>query len=323
MLTDIFGIAIAFALIMTILSVIVTSLNQATQAVLRLRGRNLKVGLAAALSPNAVTPDPASLAEAHDIMNRCDDAGLRRQPDTGSLSARLIGPAVTWLDEDVLRRALEEKAKEIAKSSDEKTTDEDVAKTVDGVVERFGRLQNSLRNRYETRMRGVSLLWAVVVAVVFQLSAPQLIRDLSTDPGLRASVLASMPAELEQTDDQTADDETADDETANNEVAEAAAVAERTRIEIEKQVDELARVNITPWRHGKKFYTDYPANVSNIIGVLLTAILLTLGAPFWYDALKAAVKWRDVFAPAKPPETSQQEGDSGEGGKAGEDKGGG
>lgn len=288
---DIFGIAVAFALIMTVLSVIVTSLSQATQAVLRMRGRNLKLGLATALSSGSISPDKTALDEAHEIMNRCDDSGLRRQGEVSSLWARFVGPAITWLDETTLREVLEKKTKEMAESSDEEISDDDIKDTIDGIVDRFGRLEKSLLNRYETRMRGVSLVWAVILAAVLQVSTPQLIQNLSTDPAQREAVLERVPAVLENPAfiaDGNRDEESTPEE-----------AYKKARARADAELAELARINITPWRYGDTFYSAYPANLTNVVGVLLTAILLTLGAPFWYEVMKTAVKWRDVFAPSK------------------------
>ena len=298
MLMDIFGIAIAFALIMTVLSVIVTSFSQATQAILRLRGRNLKVGLATALAPGSLKPDAQTLNDAADIMNRCDDAGLRRQTKTDSLWSRLVGPATTWLDESALRGALENKANEMAESSGEQLSEETVKETIDGIVDRFGRLDKSLTSRFNNRMRGVSLLWAVLVAAVFQVSTPQLVQELSIDPELRAKVLENLPAVIDP--EKAEGEQGADDVTGSNgDTKQAAPNYEEAVAAAKEQMDLLSIINITPMRYGKAYYTTDPKVAANIIGVLLTAILLTLGAPFWYNLLQTAVQWRDVFAPQK------------------------
>ena len=63
MLMDIIGVAIGFSVVMLLLSLIVTSLGQATQALLRLRGRNLRYGLAMALSKSF---DGVSQEDLHD-----------------------------------------------------------------------------------------------------------------------------------------------------------------------------------------------------------------------------------------------------------------
>ena len=83
--------------------------------------------------------------------------------------------------------------------------------------------------------------------------------------------------------------------------------AEVTDVKI--PIEQLSRIDITPLRYGAAFYTDRAIALPNIIGVVMTAILLTLGAPFWYSALDTAVRWRDLFAPSK--EKSDTEGAKG------------
>ncbi len=48
---------------------------------------------------------------------------------------------------------------------------------------------------------------------------------------------------------------------------------------------QLTALDITAWRNGWRFYADF----GNIVGVLITAILISLGGPFWYDLLQLSV----------------------------------
>ena len=275
MLMEIIGVVIGFSVIMLLLSLLVTSLSQATQSVFRLRGRNLRIGLAAALAKSAGKPDLANRREAADLLNRVDDSILRRQDNPESFLSRCAGPAVSWLDDDSLKKVLREKAKEINESTKSPIDAKTTAKTIDDVVTRFNGVNKELKNRFKKVMRGISLAWAIVVAAVFQVSTPDLIQQLSTDPALRAQYVSAIP--------QTTGD------------TSAAVDAEQ----VEARLAELSRINITPMRNGRSFYTDGYKGLANIIGVLLTAILLTLGAPFWYSALETAVRWRDMFSPPK------------------------
>ena len=85
-------------------------------------------------------------------------------------------------------------------------------------------------------------------------------------------------------------------------------------------LNELSIIDIAPWRYGNAFYWKEGAvRVGNLMGVLLTAILLTLGAPFWYGALKKGVAFRDLLAPreeeqkttdANKPDTRSSDGNN-------------
>ena len=350
MVMDVIGAAIGFSLVMLLLSLIVTSLSQATQALLRLRGRNLRIGIAAALTPAEDTKvSKSSLADAADLMNRSVDATLRRQADSSSLWARILGPAVTWMDEDTLRALMLDKARELARTSADPGNPRGLKKAVKKAVKRFSRLEKTLKNRFKNIMRGVSLFWALVVAAVFQISAPQFIQELSTDPRLRAQFVAASGGVPKKSSDRIQDikagyfdavyravlekmskdrqdlsdllknldlerdvrEQFADiTKDRNNKTDRLSTfdslVIEGTRRNREAVItnarahnDRFGLIDITPMRYGTSFYTETPQAVGNIIGVLLTAILLTLGAPFWYNALQTAVRWRDQFAPPR------------------------
>lgn len=309
MLMDIIGVAVGFSVIMLLLSLIVTSLSQATQALLRLRGRNLRHGLAAALRTALPGSNENNLLEASDLMNRADDTGLRRREIPASIWSRILGPALTWIDDDGLRQVLREKANEINASVADKLSADQIEKSIDRVTDQFHRLQNSLTNRFEQFMRGISLIWALIVALVFQVSTPMLLQQLSTDPALRYQLLSTASASLEQGRPNAVSGQAAPDGNA----AAAKAYVDLAIADIESRMNDLSRITLTPMRYGREFYTEGTQAIANILGVLMTAIFLTLGAPFWYNALETAVKWRDLFAPKRTKK--EQESNDAESGK--------
>ena len=65
---------------------------------------------------------------------------------------------------------------------------------------------------------------------------------------------------------------------------------------VQEITSRLGRINIIPWQYGDHFYLkDGALQWGNIIGVLFTAILLSFGAPFWYERLKEALRLRDML----------------------------
>ena len=77
----------------------------------------------------------------------------------------------------------------------------------------------------------------------------------------------------------------------------------------------LARVDIAGWHEKWAFYfkngTVRWGNVKwgNFIGVLMTAVLLTFGAPFWFERLKEALKLKDILSKGIKPEDKQERSD--------------
>src|SRR5258708_5063552 len=55
-------------------------------------------------------------------------------------------------------------------------------------------------------------------------------------------------------------------------------------------IDSLEVIDIHPWGKGGEFYL----TGSNIIAVLITAILLSFGAPLWFEQLKNVASLRDA-----------------------------
>lgn len=71
---------------------------------------------------------------------------------------------------------------------------------------------------------------------------------------------------------------------------------EKSIEKVQEITSRLGRINIIPWQYGNQFYKKNGAiQWGKIIGVLFTAILLSFGAPFWYEKLKEVLKLRDML----------------------------
>ena len=77
---------------------------------------------------------------------------------------------------------------------------------------------------------------------------------------------------------------------------------EQAMEEMKKAVDALALFNITPFSEGAAFYRD----TQNLLGILMTAILISPGAPFWFNMLQNLVDLRDTLAPKKNKKSGNQ-----------------
>lgn len=336
MLMDIVGIVIAFSVVMLLLSLMVTTLGQATQAAFRLRGRNLKTVLAVVLDPE-LQGRPESRSMAAEVLNDDEIASINKVTNPHSSVAKFRGPAVTWVDPDTLQKVL-------TRISDTDT------QSVESVVNRFRGVDKHLSNRFTFIMRLVAVFWALVIAALFQVSAPTLIQQLSTDPVLREQYVALAPDVLQFAEDtdrmiaeyqplfddalkimaerhpDLANDFAAVDtatpylgdvseelsdiidgvENQDQILAELEEVmysdVRRHRDEMLQRAAEsqryLSLIDITPYRYGNGFY--YSQGViqfANILGVLMTMVLIMLGGHFWFNMLKTAVSFRDLLAP--------------------------
>ena len=245
----------------------------------------------------------------------------------------LRGPSRTWIDKEELKKILEGLG--------------NVPAPLVGEVEKlFPRLEELSGKRFAFFMRVASIFWALVIAVVFQVSTPDLLRKLSTDAAFRETAVSSIGETVDfknlppQALDKLAEQREGLDDILGP-VKQAAAgktdlipelraalegrddaeaiIGDYAKIhdqllreKIEHSVGSLAQLDITPWGQGAEFYgtwvgtwpqPDWP----NILGVLLTAALLTLGAPFWFEMLRNFSGLRDLLGKKKPDDADRAE----------------
>jgi len=205
MLYDVLGVAIAFLTIIVLLSVLVTALVQASQAVLRLRARNLLKGIGALILNQREGAGAVSFKESHaakrDAMKVLNTSYLalgNRITPFGSnskvldsmfgpnspLRYWLIGPRVSWTSAKDLHKALEEAGIGLKEHEITKITND------------FKRMEIHISKRFQTITRGWSFVWAFLVAFVLQVSAPALLNRVATDAPYRERILADTEKEL-------------------------------------------------------------------------------------------------------------------------------
>jgi hypothetical protein len=336
-LFDIIGILIGFISIILFLSLIVTSLVQATTSSIRLRARNLKKGLTSLINNVFDKPIIESKNYALKVLNAKNVAVIGHREDPTKLGWKLLGPVISYIKKEELPEALKNAGLEL--------NGQIVTKT----FETFDRMWNQLDKRFLLFVRLITLGWAVAVAVYFQVSAPELLKRLSVDDNLRASITAEAqnivsnvkkslekignyqnisqkalivieneyPNLKEKLEDVSgngsskesllnelelvlADEGNIDDilqrydEILENLYKEKKAAA---LDQAYTTMDVLSKFNITAWSKGGDFYIkNGDLKFNNIIGVLITAALLSFGAPFWFDRLQDVLKLRDMLS---------------------------
>jgi PAS domain-containing protein len=344
---------IGFVTVVLTLSLISTALVQATASIGRIRGRNLYRGVREILG--GVSAMGGGMDNREKLTRELFDEDLldvrsKLLPGkwrTGGLGLKLLGPARTWIDlEEIEDFLVKKNAPRMARRT---------------IRNLFPRMEKLTRKRFAFQMRIWTMIWAVVVAIVFQVSAPKLIRDLSTDAAFRKAAAAAAKGALELAEESEsaptnglaklrekypAVSQLKDLELSGETRAEhldelsaalvtgdpATPIAERDVIvdayfEILVDADlerareargDLVGLEIEPWPQGKEFYFSNPEEVSkwnwpwkgdlvweNVVGVLGMALLLSLGAPFWYNALKNLAGLRDQLS---PPDASKTRG---------------
>ena len=163
--------------------------------------------------------------------------------------------------------------------------------TIDRVSDRF-----TLNTRYITFIAGLG------IAVVLQLDTITLVNQLSKDPGLRDALV-----ELAKNTDQAARQAQESQnlpappqpgaEPQRPPQTTGTPIPPMTQQQAMQRLEELSLIHFPESFGAWLSYWSLQKLLLQILGILLTAILLSLGAPFWYSALSNLLRLRGVVAP--------------------------
>jgi hypothetical protein len=121
--------------------------------------------------------------------------------------------------------------------------------------------------RFTANTRIVTFVAALLIAVITQMDAIGLVNRLYSDPALRKSLVEEAMKNVPAT---------------SSPDANQGAIAE-----VDAALAKSGVLSISGWK-------DFSGQ--RLIGILLSAALLSLGAPFWYDMLKNVIKLRSTLA---------------------------
>ena len=173
---DAIGALIGFAGVMLLLSILVTAMVQATQDVLSLREKNLKRGLRLLLAHVAKK-------EVSDLAEGLETKILEKSNPLQKLNKSyfsVVGGTNTWIEKDELEKVLKEV------TPDDKEFPDVTSEVAISAPKLFPRLEKRLSVRFAHFARIIAIVWAVLVAVLFQVDALDLLRRLSAEPEYRA-----------------------------------------------------------------------------------------------------------------------------------------
>jgi hypothetical protein len=141
----------------------------------------------------------------------------------------------------------------------------------------FDQTMDRVSDRFTFTTRGVTFVTALLLAVVVQLDTPLLVNRLATDPQLRASMVQQAVAVEQQ----------------QHEFDKIPSEERRQMFNMLASADLVSvPASFAEWKANWSGNRLHP----NVLGVLLSAILLSFGAPFWYNALKNVLQLRSLLA---------------------------
>ena len=339
-LLDMLGVLIGFSTVMLLLSLLVTSLVQLFSAVFQMRSGNLMKGIVTALEDAQIGQgdDARTLARRLLVKPTSPNRGAGGQAPSGVTG---FYDRLSWVEMEDLSGRLKELIPEtVYQAAAEKFTT------------KFKAMQSFLSKRFALHSRFVSVGFAALVAIVLQVNALDLFRELSINAEMREKFIAGsemIMGEYEAADkaflsgqeitdlalsqmgekhpalDTVFEQVFAPDNTTQSIVEEfktvmtlavpdsAAALtdefgtilndlwvdqSDKAWEETKKLTGHLAYFNLDIVPYGSRWY----CNWTNIIGLLVTIIFVSLGSPFWFKWLSFLSGLRDALKPKKEDE---------------------
>ncbi|MBA3962638.1 MAG: hypothetical protein H0X40_12155 [Chthoniobacterales bacterium] len=154
----------------------------------------------------------------------------------------------------------------------------------------FGSAQDRAEQWFQIHVRGITIFFSVVIALLLQLDTINILRQLRTQPVMVAALVKSAPASV--TDAQPI----LSGSRAPNDAAELFKQQQQNVDHLQQRLAD-AGFDLVPesflgrWGHPRRLHL-----FDHLTGTLITAALLTLGAPFWFNLLKNLMNLRPAVA---------------------------
>ncbi|HXU44507.1 MAG TPA: hypothetical protein VN783_03210 [Thermoanaerobaculia bacterium] len=297
--------SIGFVVVILLFSLLITVFVQAVSQLLQLRGKTLLRGVALILKE----VDPGIGEQAQTLAEK-----VLRHPAIAEGKDRLA----TALRPEELQLILSSLASAQAASPRLQALVASGAALEKGIQDWFETVMDRTAERFKMRTRWVTGIFAVLLAFGLNIDSIGLFQTISGDPKLRGNlvgisddvlktgkeILGTPPAPANPNAPPAPANPNASPPPA---AAPASTASAQQKLEAElKQVEQLkAQIQAT----GLPILPDHwwcQNTGREWLGVLVTAFLLGLGAPFWYNALRNLVGLRNVVAQKQDQKTQAQ-----------------
>lgn len=320
MLTDILGIALAFASVMLLFSMVVTTTVQAIQVTFDLRYQNLRRGLLKIadnvdeISQQALEKGLNKLlyfssSQDHNLVKKW--FGVRKTEVTAAELMTLLQQELDNVNDEILHK----------------------------VITAFSDLEQYMSKLYQRIMHFLALVISLLLAFSCQLNTFELLKQLSADPQLRESYIQMLQdttgkssnlkplmsyseikhSALEALMEKHPGIKKIDTNNLSADEIKALLKKKPGSLEIAEEFDDLlykkietrekltrealndmesigSRYNFTIKAEFQKYYWDNKLWLSNVLGTLMSGVLISLGAPFWFNAIRNITSMRDRTA---------------------------
>ena len=165
----------------------------------------------------------------------------------------------------------------------------------------FDQTMDRTSQRFTASTRLITFVGAFVVAFMLQVDTPAIVNRLSADEQLRQQLVKD--AETLYADrqaSQASNGTTASQQAGSQPTATEPSATKPTATDVEtamaqKHREMLSAAGLVRLPSSRKAWIE-GFTLSSVLGMLLTALLLSLGAPFWYSVLGKLLQLRSVLA---------------------------
>lgn len=293
-------IAISLSLVYLLLGLMCSVLNEWVAGILNMRAKNLWDGVRNLLYDSEGTGLAKQLYD-HALVKNLGKAGQLPSYVPSRAFALALFDLVAPVHDSTTTRTLQDIRNSVANISNEqvKTTlvaliddaEGDLKKARENVERWYDDAMDRVSGWYKKKTQVFILVWALAVTLSVNADTVLIANTLAHDATLRTSLVAM--AEI------TAKEPLPQD-------------AKGTTERVQQMSSEIKKLGLPiGWSLEPKDPKSLPSDVGGwalkIIGLSLTAIAVSLGAPFWFDVLNKLINIRSA---GKKPERSHQEKDS-------------
>jgi len=286
-------IAIALAFVFFLLSLVASAVMEGISALFKFRSKNLKKGLEGMLGDREAVRQIFS----HPLVRA--DLDLDRSRDPSYISPQNF--ALAFRDTVDVSSVSTGLGRQLGALTGSQSAAMPEAPTLE---KWFDDSMDRASGWYKRKTQAWTYGIAVVLAIALNVSALRIAEQLSAEPSVRAAVVAK--AEAAAVNEGSAQDETEDGEAAAGESGAEKTPAEELKQageEMQTAVDDLAALHLPIfWATENKPEWSWGGMGTALAGWLITVFAISLGAPFWFDALS---KLSNLRMTGKKPEESK------------------
>jgi beta-lactamase superfamily II metal-dependent hydrolase len=292
--SEILEVAIGLILVFLVLSLVVAATNEVVAAFLKQRAKFLREGIDRILGKEL-----REKLYAHPLLNglKPGDKDPAYVPDDIFSLALLDLVLPDGLDQKrasaEVRRRLEEIPHEGLRTSLDlllRESRDDLVSFRKGIEKWFNDSMDRVSGWYKRNARLSSLVIGAILVVIFNADTLQIARALWNDDALRSAVVSQAESTVEESP--PADPGGADGSPDPGERLDAVAKSIDDVQELQLPLGWSMQPGDPRWVRGGDFWGLFASWFGKVLGLVVTAAAISLGAPFWFDLLSRLVPLR-------------------------------